>query len=89
MSDSSYTYNNRNESVSDQADTWATITPSDATVLNPLPKAVRCDGAGVVALKGRDNVVVNFTVAAGETLPLRPKSVMATGTTATGIVALY
>ena len=88
-SDPSYTYSGQNERISDQADSWAVVTPNDAVELFPIPKAIRVNGAGDLALRGRDGVAVTFAVAAGETLPLRPKVVLATGTTATGIVALY
>ncbi len=45
--------------------------------------------AGTVAVVGEDGDVGTFTVDAATVLPLGGKRVNATGTTATGIVALY
>lgn len=65
------------------------ITPSDAT---PLPAVTRClyvGGAGDlrVELVSGDVVTLTGTVA-GAIYPLRIARVLATGTTATGLVAL-
>lgn len=68
---------------------WAVITPDNAADLADLPKALRFNTGGTVVLRGDDGVDVAFTVFDGETLPLRPRRVLATGTTAAGIVALY
>lgn len=68
---------------------WAVIVPSDAADVADLPKALRIDQGGTLALMGSDGTIATFAVFDGETLPLRPKRVMATGTTATGIKALY
>lgn len=67
------------------------VTPSDATVLSPLPRALYVGGAGNVAVMlSEDSAAVTLIgVAAGQTLPVRAKRVMATNTTATNIVALY
>lgn len=76
-------------STTRSAHSWAAITPSDGTALEQIPGAIRANVGGNVNIVGRDGVAFAFTVAAGETLPCRPTKVMATGTTATGIAALY
>lgn len=69
------------------------ITPSDTVNIvdpagAPLPDAIYVGGAGVVAAVFQDGTVVNFTVVAGEILPVRIKRVNTTGTTATLLVGL-
>ena len=60
------------------------IAPSDSVALAIIPKAIRCDAGGTVRLMAMENdTVVNITMVAGEVLPVRPKFVHATGTTAT------
>lgn len=56
-----------------------------------VPRAIFVGGAGNITLRtrGSDTDVVFKGVAAGSLLPVRPKLVKATGTTATDIVALY
>lgn len=68
----------------------AAITPHDTNALN------RCDslyvgGAGNITLRTNDDDgdVLFTAVPAGSILPVGAKFVRATGTTATGIVALY
>lgn len=66
------------------------VTPSDASDLTDLPKALYVGGYGDVSLiLADDSAPVAFTgVAAGTILPVRARRVRATGTTATAIVAL-
>tara|TARA_B110001454_G_C12671813_1_gene414090 strand:+ start:895 stop:1155 length:261 start_codon:yes stop_codon:yes gene_type:complete len=60
------------------------ITPHATNALNPIPKAIRCDVAGTVALRAIDSSVdVSITMAAGEVLAVRAQYVRAAGTTAT------
>lgn len=68
---------------------WAAIVPNDGADLADLPKALRFNVGGTVVLRGQDGIDVSFTVSDGETLPVRPIRVLATGTTATGIVGFY
>jgi hypothetical protein len=67
------------------------VTPSDTTVLTPLPRALYIGAAGNIAIVAEDNTaaVVFVAVSAGQTLAVRAKKVMSTGTTATNIVAMY
>lgn len=71
----------------------ATITPANDALLTRLPKALHNGSAtaGTVAVKfgSAASAVVTFYLPAGATLYIRPKIVMATGTTVTVVVALY
>lgn len=67
------------------------ITPNDSTDIDPKPcRAVYIGGAGNISLIPEGgSEAVTFAVIAGQVLPVRAKRIMATNTTATGIVALY
>lgn len=71
------------------ASEWAAITPSDSVRLERIPRAVFVGAAGNVVAKGANGVSATFAVVASQTLEIQPTYVMATGTTATGLVALY
>jgi len=75
--------------VESQGRTWASITPSDSATLSPIPKALWANVAGDIAITGEDGTSVTFTVAASTPIPLCPTKVLSTGTTATGIKAIY
>lgn len=81
-------FDNHGDQVWHQANSWAQITPNDNNEIR-VPKALYIGGAGNIVLAGADGVDGTFAVGAGATLPLRPRKVKATGTTATGILALY
>ncbi len=68
-----------------------TITPNDATDLSAYCKRIYVGGTGSVTLIGVDDTVsVTFAaVPAGSILPVGARRVLATGTTATKLVALY
>lgn len=68
---------------------WAAVTPSDTVNLPAGCRAIYVGGAGDVALVGDDGVAVVFAATAGQIIPLGPKRVNATSTTATSIVAIY
>ena len=68
---------------------WAQVTPDDAVPLDPMPRALFVGGAGTLALEDRTGSVVAWSVPAGMILPVAPLRVRATGTTASGIVALW
>jgi len=65
------------------------IVPSDASPIDPLPKAIYVGAAGNLALRAVDSVAaVTIAVQAGQILPIRASHVLVGGTTATGLVAL-
>lgn len=65
------------------------VVPSD-TVGIDTPRSIYVGGAGDLKVRmAADGVDVTFrNVAAGSVLPIRPSFIRATGTTATGILAL-
>jgi hypothetical protein len=67
----------------------AAITPSNTVDLPRPSDAINVGAAGTLAAVLQTNQVVTLTVTAGAVLPLRVRRVNATGTTATGLVALY
>jgi hypothetical protein len=66
------------------------ITPSDSAELDFIPKALWIGGAGSITVQMlEDASTVQLTgCQPGQIIPIRVKKVMATGTTATGIVAM-
>ena len=74
--------------ISDYFQEHEAITPSD-TVNLKVPMAIRCGSAGNVALVNSFDVVLVYTVVAGETLKVLAKRINATGTTATGLIGMY
>ena len=76
---------------SDPAESAAAVTPSDSTVLSPVPRSLYIGGDGDVAvILARDSAVTTFVgLTAGTILPVRVTKVMAANTTATNIIALH
>lgn len=71
------------------ANNAAAITPSDATDLGTVPRALYATGAGTVSVVMRGGATVTLPMLAGVPLPVRVTRVRATGTTATGIVGVW
>lgn len=68
---------------------FAEVTPSDTAELGNV-RALYVGGAGNLEIVGQDGTAATFTgVLSGTTLPVQALKVMSTGTTATGIVAIY
>lgn len=67
----------------------AAITASNTVNLPRPSDAINVGAAGTLAAVLQNDQVVTLTVTAGAVLPLRVKRINATGTTATGLVALY
>lgn len=66
-----------------------TITPNDNTDIS-ICRGIYIGGSGDLRVKMLDGTIVVFTsIAAGMVHPLSISRVYATGTTATGIVAVY
>lgn len=80
----------RNDNLA-SSKSFAAVTPHNTNELEIVPKGIFVGGAGDVSVIGFDDsaAVVFYSVAAGTVLPIRPKIVKSTGTTATNIVALY
>ena len=65
------------------------VTPNDTNELEYVAKALFIGTGGTLSLIAQeDTAAVSLTVGAGQIVPVRAKIVRATGTTATGIVAL-
>ncbi len=77
------------DGVESQARRWAAVTPHDSTNFTELPKAIYVGVAGNVVAVGLDDVTATFAANAGQVIPIRPKRINSTSTTATGIIALY
>lgn len=68
----------------------AEVAPNDSADLSSDARALYVGGAGNVKVTTTGGSTVTFTgVVAGSVLPVRARRVFATGTTATGIVALW
>ena len=84
-------FSNVSATLSDPAARWPAVTPNDSADLpGGLCRSLYVGGAGdVTALDEDGNSSVHKAVPAGARLPIRAKRVMATGTTATFILAYY
>lgn len=65
------------------------VTPDDGADLPAVTRALNVANAGSVRLITLGGDTVTIFVAAGGVLPIRASRVLASGTTATGIVGLY
>jgi hypothetical protein len=74
----------------DPARSFKTITPHDTDGVAAGCRALWIGGEGDISVTDKSGEVTVFTaVPAGTMLPISPKLIMATGTTATPIIALY
>lgn len=64
------------------------VTPNDGVDLAVETRALLIGGAGTVAAVMKSGASVSFTCVAGQRLDVKVTRVLATGTTATGVVAL-
>ncbi len=65
------------------------ITPSDATDLVHLTRALNVAQSGVVRFATEDGSISDVFIVAGIAFPLRAQRIYATGTSALGIRGLY
>lgn len=86
MTDTFHAYN---PSLDSPAENHFEITPSDTADLPFRPRALRIDTGGTIVMRDDAQQDVSYTVADGEILAFRPWRVLATGTTATGIVGWF
>lgn len=75
-------------SLSSPAIDAVAVTPSDANDLAQVTRAIYVGSEGDLAVTMFSGANVTFTAVVG-VLPIRAKRVFSTGTTATGIVALW
>jgi len=70
---------------------WVAVTPSDTTDISASTvKGIWVGGAGNLVIVGRDKAVETLVgVPAGTLLPINPRRINATLTTATALIALY
>jgi hypothetical protein len=69
---------------------WTAVTPSDTVDLARVTKGLWVGTAGTLAAVMQNNQMpVSFTCPAGAWMPIVVRRINATGTTATGIIALY
>lgn len=67
----------------------ASVTPSDTAYVEPMARAIYIGGDGNVAIECPDGTTATLSgVLAGSIIPVQCVRVLATGTTATNIVAL-
>jgi hypothetical protein len=64
------------------------ITPSDSTLI-PVTRAVYVGGAGNLAVRMADGTLPVFVSVSSGVFPVQVDKVLSTGTTCTGIYALY
>lgn len=82
-------YRNLEGTASGPATRLRAVSPHDDNDLEYVASGLFIGGAGTIAVIARNDASpVTLTVQAGQLLPIRAKRVRATGTTATGIVAL-
>ncbi|WP_408585894.1 hypothetical protein [Novosphingobium sp.] len=82
-------FSNMADSVQSPARQMFVITPHATNQVDPLPKAIRADGAGTITLQAADSVSdVTINVVAGEVVPVRARFVRASGTTVATIHGL-
>lgn len=82
-------FNTFPKTLESPADRHFPITPDDTTDLAIMPRAIRVGGAGTLVLRDREGQDITYSVTDGEVLLFRAVCVLATGTTATGIVGWY
>jgi hypothetical protein len=69
---------------------FVAVTPHDSTNFTRIPRGIYVGGVGNLQAVKHDGTVVEFTaVQAGTLLPIRPKRINSTDTTASAIIALY
>jgi hypothetical protein len=85
-------YPGQDAAITAPASDAGAITPANDALLARIPKGLHNAGtAGTIAVKfgSSSSPVVTFHLLQGHTLYIRPKIIMATGTTAGAVVALY
>ena len=76
-------------SLESPATDLAEVTPNDTSDLTSVSRALNVSGDGTVRVTTLDGTTATVYIAAGITFPLRVTRVWQTGTTASGIVAMW
>lgn len=79
----------RNATIESLCWTAADVTPNDGADLPKLFARITATGAGTIRVTCSGGGTVTLGIEAGGVLPVFVDRVLSTGTTATGIVALY
>lgn len=83
-------YSQSFDQIDSPAREWAAVDLSGGNVTFAIaPKSIFVGGAGNVIAVGKDGTSATFAALAGQILPICPASITASGTTATGLIALY
>jgi hypothetical protein len=77
------------EGLSSPPSDMIAVTPDDSTDLTYVSRAINVATSGTVRVTTRWGTTASISVAAGIIFPIRVRRIWATGTTATGIVALF
>lgn len=84
------TFSSTTTGIDGPASNFAPITPNDSTDLTFVTRTIYVGTGGNVAVVGPTGATAVFkNVFAGASLPIRVSRVLATGTTATDLVALW
>lgn len=81
-------FSTTSETLISPADNMAPVTPNDSADLDFITRALMVANAGTLKVTQMNGVAVTITVPAG-ILPIRVARVWSTGTTATGITAIW
>lgn len=83
-------FNFKPRDVDDPVDNAASVTPNDSTDLTAVTRAIYVGGFGDMAVIMKNGQTVTFTnLESGVVYPYRVSRILSTGTTATGIIALW
>lgn len=81
-------FSSHTESLNSPPSTLTAVTPDDATDLTVASRALNVAQSGAVRVTTVGGSTVTISIAAGVAFPIRVQRVWATGTTASGIVAM-
>lgn len=84
-------YGSFGDTVSSPANRAVAVTPSDTVALADIPKALYVGTGGAIVMRGKSDTADRTwkNVPSGALLPFRAEYILATGTTAADILALY
>lgn len=83
------TFSSHTEGLNSPPSNLIAVTPSDSTDLPHVSRGLNVAQSGTVRVTTLGGTTADITIVAGIVMPLRVARVWASGTTATGIVALF